>query len=106
MIRFTLNNVYKLLCIKLKSLIACPLYFLHNMQFISFTVLMHAGICINVCNYLNYYNNILYYYYSSGLDGIPFEWYNKFWNIIGHDLHDVFLYSIKPVNFPYHVDKE
>ena len=29
---------------------------------------------------------------SSGLEGIPFEWYKKFWNIIGHDLHDVFLY--------------
>ena len=43
---------------------------------------------------------------SSGLDGIPFEWYTMFWNIIGHDLHDVFLYSIKPVNFTHHVDKE
>ena len=32
---------------------------------------------------------------SSGLDGISFEWYKKFWNIIGHDLHDVFLYLIK-----------
>ena len=47
MIRFTLNNVYKLLCIQLKSLIACPLYFLH----------IYAV-------HLNYYNNILYYYYS------------------------------------------
>ena len=32
---------------------------------------------------------------SSGLDGIPFKWYKKFWNIMGHDLHDVFLYLIK-----------
>ena len=30
---------------------------------------------------------------SSGLDGIPFEWYKKFWNIIGHDLHDVFFFG-------------
>ena len=37
---------------------------------------------------------------SSGLDGIPFEWYKKFWNIIGHDLHDVFLYSIKTGKLP------
>ena len=37
---------------------------------------------------------------SSGLDGIPFEWCKKFWNIIGHDLHDVFLYSIKTDKLP------
>ena len=38
---------------------------------------------------------------SSGLDGIPFEWYKKVWNIIiGHDLHDVFLYSIKTGKLP------
>ena len=37
---------------------------------------------------------------SSGLYGIPFEWYKKFWNIIGHDLHDVFLYSIKTGKLP------
>ena len=38
---------------------------------------------------------------SSGLDGILFEWYKKFWNIIGHDLHNVFLYSIKKIGkFP------
>ena len=37
---------------------------------------------------------------SSGLDGILFEWYKKFWNIIGHDLHNVFLYSIKAGNLP------
>ena len=37
---------------------------------------------------------------SSGLDGIPFEWYKQFWNIIGHDLHDVFLYSIKTCKLP------
>ena len=43
---------------------------------------------------------------SSGLDGIPFECYKKFWNIIGHDLHDVFYIQFKPVNFPHHVDKE
>ena len=37
---------------------------------------------------------------SSGLDGIPFEWYKKFWNIIGHDSHDVFLCSIKTGKLP------
>ena len=37
---------------------------------------------------------------SSGLDGIPFEWYKKFWNIIGHDLHKLFLYSIKTGKLP------
>ena len=37
---------------------------------------------------------------ASALDGIPFEWYKKFWNIIGHDLHDVFLYSIKTGKLP------
>ena len=37
---------------------------------------------------------------SNGLDGTPFEWYKKFWNIIGHDLHDVFLYSIKTGKLP------
>ena len=37
---------------------------------------------------------------TSCLDGIPFEWYKKFWNIIGHDLHDVFLYSIKLGKLP------
>ena len=37
---------------------------------------------------------------SSGLDGIPFEWFKKFLNIIGHDLHDVFLYSIKTGKLP------
>ena len=26
---------------------------------------------------------------SCGLDRIPFEWYTKFGNIIGHDLHNV-----------------
>ena len=37
---------------------------------------------------------------SSGLDRIPFEWYKQFWNILGHDLLDVFLYSIKTVKLP------
>ena len=37
---------------------------------------------------------------SCGLDGIPFEWYKKFWKIIGHDLHDVFLYSTKTGKLP------
>ena len=37
---------------------------------------------------------------SSGLDGIPFEWYKKFWNIICHDLHDFFKYSIKTGKLP------
>ena len=37
---------------------------------------------------------------SSGLDGIPFEWYKKFWNIIGDDLHDVVLYPIKTGKHP------
>ena len=37
---------------------------------------------------------------SSGVDGIPFEWYTKFWNIIGHELHGVFLYSITTGKLP------
>ena len=36
----------------------------------------------------------------SGLDGIPFEWYKKCWNSIGHELYDVFLYSIKTGKLP------
>ena len=37
---------------------------------------------------------------SSSLDGIPFEWYIKFGNIIWHDLYDVILYLIKTDKLP------
>ena len=43
---------------------------------------------------------------SSDLDGIPFEWYTQFWNIIDHDLHNMFYIQLKQVNFPHHVDME
>ena len=66
MIRFTLNNVYKLLCIQLKSLIACALYLLHIYAvhlFYCNNACRYLYSCINACNYLNYNNNIVYYFY-------------------------------------------
>ena len=32
---------------------------------------------------------------SPGIDGLPFEFYRKFWNLMGQDLFDVFNYSVQ-----------
>ena len=37
---------------------------------------------------------------AGGIDGIPFEFYKTFWDILGKDIHEVFSYSIRVGRLP------